>query len=198
MRPVRPAASPEVVESIASFLTDNPLTRSWADTMDRYVVSPVERMVVSDDAMRQGVAAMVADRLPEGRVLTEEQRRALEILKGAPVDEGALNADLAQMEHQAAQRRIGSVAENYMQDRYERDAASRAAAELVDGRVGLTQAGDFLRQFVVGSPVAAYGAVGAGGALGTMGAMEAYQMWLAQQQQAQKDGQLPLTQATGV
>ena len=61
-----------------------------------------------------------------------------------------------------------------------------------DGRTGLTKTGDYVRQFGLGSPVAAYSAVAAGGALATQAGIDAYDWWLAQQQQASKDAQLPL------
>ncbi|WP_143593715.1 hypothetical protein [Synechococcus sp. 1G10] len=45
---------------------------------------------------------------------------------------------------------------------------------------------------LLGSPVAAYSAVTAGGALGTKAVMDLYR-YLQEDQQAQKEGQLPLT-----
>jgi hypothetical protein len=183
-----------MVEKIAGFLGDNALTRSWADSMDRYVISPVERMVVSDEVMRERVAQMVGSRLPVDGRLSSAQIRAMEALKGGAVNVDLANAVIAQgASRDDAVSTAATLASNLMQDSYSRDRASRAASELIDGRTGLTDVGDDMRQFWVGGPVAAYSAVGAGTALGVAGGLEAYDWWVSQQQQAEKDKQLPLT-----
>lgn len=182
-----------MVEQIASYLSDNPLTRSWRESMDRYVISPVERMTIGDDDLRAGVAKMVADRLPADGALSPKQIRAIEALKGGRFDVERANSLIAQSSsREDAMNRIASMANNVMADDYSRERASRAAMELIDGRTGLSGFGDDMRQFGLGSPVAAYSAVTAGGAMATAAGIQAYDWWMAQQQQAEKDKQLPL------
>ena len=191
---VRKAADPGVVERIASFLGDNALTRSWQDSMDRYVISPVERMVVSDEVMRERTAQIVGSRLPADGRLSLAQVRAMEALKGGKVNVDLANAAIAESaSRDDAVSTAATLASNLMQDSYSRDRAAMAAAELIDGRTGLTNAGDDMRQLWLGGPVAAYSAVGAGTALGVAGGMRAYDWWMSQQQQAEKEKQLPLT-----
>jgi len=191
----RKAADPGIVEAIGSFLADNALTRSWRETMDRHVISPVERMYVSDEDLTDGVRTMVRDAMPDDGKLSDRQIQALGILKGdgfnREVDEPKMrewieNAVNPGLEADSA---AASVMKAYDTSR---EAKLRASELFIDGRVGLTEAGNNMRQFGLGSPVAAYSAVTAGGAMGTAAAMEAYDWWMAQQQQAQKDAQLPL------
>jgi hypothetical protein len=182
-----------MVERIASFLGDNALTRSWRESMDRYVISPVERMTISDADLQARVAMMVADRLPANGALGPEQIRAIEALKGGSFDVERANTLIAgSPSREDAMNRIASMANNVMTDDYSRERASHAAAALADGRTGLTDFGDDMRQLGVGSPVAAYSAVIGGGAMGTAAAIQAYDWWQSQQQQAQKERQLPL------
>jgi len=189
---MRKAADPGMVERIAGFLSDNALTRSWRETMDRHVISPVERMMINDADMQKGVAMMVADRLPADGALGPEQIRAIEALKGGSFDVERANALIAEKNsREDAMDLIASMANNVMTDDYSRDRASRAAEALINGRTGLTAFGDDMRQLGLGSPVAAYSAVTAGGATGTVAAMQAYD-WLMAQQQAQKESQLPV------
>ena len=188
---VRKAADPGVVERIASFLGDNALTRSWAETMDRHVITPVEGMVLGDEDLRQQLAKVVRERTPDDGVLSEVQLRAFEALKGAPVNRDALQGVVSAAEEPSI--KVGGQALATIEKfGTPRNRLQEAASLLADGRVGLTETGDYVRQFGLGSPVAAYSAVAAGGALATQAGIDAYDWWLAQQQQASKDAQLPL------
>ena len=188
---IRKAAEPGVVERIAGFLGDNALTRSWAETMDRHVITPVEGMVLGDEDLRQQLAKVVRERTPESGVLTPQQLKAFELLKGGAGDGQALQASISAEERPVMA--VGDQALGLMQSAgTPRNRLQETAALLADGRVGLTETGDYVRQFGLGSPVAAYSAVAAGGALATQAGIDAYDWWLAQQQQASKDAQLPL------
>jgi hypothetical protein len=187
---MRKAAEPGMVERIASFLGDNALTRSWAETVDRHVITPVEGMVLGDEDLKLQLAKVVRERTPENGVLTPQQLKAFELLKGAPLADG-FQARISEFENPVAA--VGDQAHGVI-DAYAtpRSRQQEVAALLADGRVGLTETGDYVRQFGLGSPVAAYSAVAAGGALATQAGLDAYDWWLAQQQQASKDAQLPL------
>jgi hypothetical protein len=188
---LRKAAEPGMVERIASFLGDNALTRSWAETVDRHVITPVEGMVLSDEDLRQQLAKVVRERTPDDGVLSEDQLRAFEALKGAPVNQGALQDAVSAAEEPSI--KVGRQALATIADfNTPRSRMQDAAGLLANGRTGLTETGDYVRQFGLGSPVAAYSAVAAGGALATKAGLDAYDWWLAQQQQASKDAQLPL------
>jgi hypothetical protein len=181
-----------MVEQIASFLGDNALTRSWALTMDRGVISPIERSVLNDGDLKQQVSKLVRERTPDNGVLSEDQLKAFDLLKGAPGNREALQQAVSGAEDsflEAGGQALSAI------NKFEtpRSRMQEVAGLLADGRVGLTEAGDYWRQFGLGSPVAAYAAVGAGGALATKAAMDGYAWWMAQQQQAQKESQLPLT-----
>jgi len=181
-----------MVEQIASFLADNALTRSWAESVDSAVIRPVERMVVDDEGLKTAVYNQIARLTPAAGGLSEKQLQLLSAIKGSPANAELLNAHLAM----APDRRRFVLDQGY--SLIENVKPSREQMLGVfdqipsDGRTGLTKAGDYVRQFGLGSPVAAYSAVTAGGAMGTAAAMEAYDWWMAQQQQAQKDAQLPL------
>jgi hypothetical protein len=189
---VRKAADPGVVERIASFLGDNALTRSWAESVDNAVIRPVERMAVDDEGLKTAIYNQIARLTPDAGGLSEKQLQLLSAIKGSPANAELLNAHLAT----APDRRKFvldqgySLIENAKPSREQMLGVFDQIAS--DGRTGLTKAGDYVRQFGLGSPVAAYSAVTAGGAMGAAAAMEAYDWWMAQQQQAQKDAQLPL------
>ena len=171
-------------------LGDNALTRAWATAMDRHLIGPVERMGMDDEVMRQKMAAMVADRLPDDGKLSVAQLKALGVLKGEAANAEALQAALGSAGD--ARRHLGDQAYTLMLERATpRDRIGQAAALLADGRTGFTHRGDDVRQFLLGSPVAAYSAVTAGGALATQAGIDGYE-WLMAQQQAEKESQLPL------
>jgi len=189
---MRKAAEPGMVERIASFLGDNALTRSWAQGVDNAVIRPVEKMVVDDEGLQTAVYNQIAALTPDAGGLSEKQLQLLSAIKGSPANAELLNEHLAT----APDRRKFVLDQGYsLIDKVKptRDQMMGVFDQIPsDGRTGLTETGDYVRQFGLGSPVAAYSAVAAGGAMGTAAAIEAYDWWVAQQQQAQKDAQLPL------
>jgi len=182
-----------MVERIASFLGDNALTRSWADSVGNSV-NWVERQVVDDDELRQVIANGVA-RKQTGDVVSDEVLAQLQRIKGGPIDRAVLDGLMA--EHQAGPADyIGNAARGYAeQSGLSRDRLKQLAAEQQGSQSQRTQAGQWTST-LLGHPVMAYSAVTAGGALGTAAGLKAYDWWLAQQQQAQKDSQLPLEPAS--
>jgi hypothetical protein len=167
---------------ILEALVNNPLTRSWQGTMDRFVTGPIGRKMASDEVLAQGVADMVGG-LPvtDGR-LHPAQIEALNTLAGR---NDLTGEDL----HRLAARRIengdvDSIGEwitnqalTNAQDNASRETLDSLAEQLSrehGGRVGLTELGSTVRQFGLGSPVAAYAAVGGSSALLVKGAMDVY------------------------
>ena len=185
----RKAADPGMIERIASFLSDNALTRSWSDSVGG-AVNWAERQVLSDDELRQ-VIANAAARSQSGEQISDETLALLQRIKGAPIDRAAVDAVMAQ--HQAGPADyVGGAAQVYAkQADLQRDRLKQLAAELQGPQNQRTEAGTWAST-ILGHPVAAYSAVSAGGALATAGGIEAYDWWKAQQEQAQKDRQLPL------
>lgn len=198
---MRKAADPGMVERIAGFLSDNALTRSWAETMDRAVITPVELQFVQEMPPRdrfnafatrlmhddgrlndRGVAFLDAARTGQGD--TPEKRAQMLQLFDALAAEGG---DKVTIED----RVLGGLYE--VASRAEGEGLRRGLDVLAprNGTAGYTELGRQMRQFGLGSPVAAYSAVTAGGAMGTAAAMEGYN-WLMAQQQAEKESQLPL------
>lgn len=178
-----------MIERIASFLSDNALTRSWSDSVGG-AVNWAERQVLSDDELRQ-VIANAAARSQSGEQISDETLALLQRIKGAPIDRAAVDAVMAQ--HQAGPADyVGGAAKVYAkQADLQRDRLKQLAAELQGPQNQRTEAGTWAST-ILGHPVAAYSAVSAGGALATAGGIEAYDWWKAQQEQAQKDRQLPL------
>ncbi len=195
---VRKAADPGVVEQIAGFLSDNALTRSWAETVDRHVITPVELQFVKEmpeqgrfDAFATRLMAdggqlndrgiEFVDAVRHGQGDTPEKRQALLGLLEQQTKENAPEQRVLQVMHDLASKAEGE--------------GLRKGLDVLaprDGRNGYTEVGRQMRQWGLGSPVAAYSAVTAGGAMGAAAAIEAYDWWMAQQQQEQKDAQLPL------
>ena len=181
-----------MVQQIASFLSDNALTRSWAQSVDGAVIRPVEKMVVDDEQLQRGVYNQIARLTPDEGGLSDLQLQLLSSIKGSPANAALLNEHLAQ----APDRREFVRDQAYTLMEMKKPSRQQILGLLdqvpTDGRTGISEAGDVMRQFGLGSPVAAYSAVIAGGAMGTAAAIEAYDYWMAQQQQAAKESQLPL------
>ncbi len=191
---MRKAADPGVVERIAGFLGDNPLTRSWQGSVGG-AVNWAERQVLGDEDLKQLIGNVVAQG-HSGDVVSDEVLSRLERIKGSAIDRNAFDAAMASHPG-GAQDLIGRQAVTYATNAgLGRDQLKALAAELQGPQNQRTDAGLWANT-LLGHPVAAYSAVTAGGALGTAGAMEAYDWWLASQQelqqQAQKESQLPLT-----
>lgn len=183
-----------MIEKITGFLADNALTQSWARSVDSALIRPVEKMFVDDGRLKEAVYGQIGHLTPDEGPMTAQQLKMLSMIKGSDVNAEALQAGLASANDRErfVQSQALAAINKHTPSREQLLAVFDEAPS--DGRLGLTQSGDFMRQWVLGSPVAAYAAVGAGGALGTAGAMEAYDWWMAQQQQAEKDRALPLEQ----
>jgi hypothetical protein len=186
---MRKAAEPGMVERIASFLSDNPLTHSWRDSVGG-AINWGERQVMGDEDLRQMIGSGVKSKTVNGAI-TDEQVALLEELKGAPVDRQRLQ-QLATEYEGGVDGYVGGLATGYAQDAgMSRDQMKAVVARL---QGPLNQHGELAHMLALGAthPVMAYSAVTAGGALGTAAGLKAYDWWLAQQQQSQKDAQLPL------
>ncbi len=183
------AGSPGIRERVLGYVMDNPLTRSWAQTMDRHVIGPVERRFLNDEDLARQVSKLVRERTPDNNVLSEQQLQAFDLLKGVPANRERLQQAVSA----AADPRMNVGDQAYTvigEYSTPRSRQGEVAAMLADGRTGLTDDGDVMRQFGLGSPVAAYAGVGGGALLGAHAVNELLQA----QQRAQKESQLPLQQ----
>ncbi|MCE2839631.1 MAG: hypothetical protein LW834_22240 [Cyanobium sp. 49614_E6] len=201
---MRKAAEPGMVERIASFLGDNALTRSWAETVDRHVITPVELQFVKEMPDRDRFRAMASRLMADGGRLNEQGLEFVDAVRHGHGDTpetrqamlGLFKQDVDQPHSEdVSLRLLGDLAL-----KAEGEGLRKGLDVLAprDGRNGYTEVGRQMRQWGLGSPVAAYSAVTAGGAMGTAAAIEAYDWWMAQQQQEQKDAQLPLQGGVGV
>jgi hypothetical protein len=179
-----------VVERISAFLSDNALTQSWAQTMDRHVITPLEQMGYGDDELRNRAAVRLAElnaQRPDGK---ERMLKVLEQVKGGPLNEGYVE------KVNGAEFPVGMLRDQVYSVMADRETPRAEVSQLlepyIDGRTGLSTDWDQMRQLGLGGPVAAYSAVTAGGAMATAAGLKAYDWWLAQQQQAEKDSQLPV------
>jgi hypothetical protein len=192
---VRKAADPGVVEQIAGFLSDNALTRSWAETVDRHVITPVELQFVKEMPPEDELNALAAKLLGQNGQLNERGRDFLNATRMGHNDPPGRMEEMleliSQQENEDATLRVLRKAASTAKGEGLRKSLDVLAPR--DGRNGYTETGRQMRQFGLGSPVAAYSAVTAGGAMGTAAAMQAYDWWLSQQQQEQKESQLPLS-----
>jgi len=193
----RKAASPGIVEKITEFLADNALTQGWR----RAVSAPIygmERALYGDvELLRGKVAKAAATRLAAE---VKEPGQYLGTLLAKEF------GDLLKTNYDFGAKEAFADADGYL-----KNVGGNLAAAFQDGQTSpevLHQVMDWARrhpagdraltapgsaaQLLLGNPVMAYSAVTAGGALGTAAAIEAYDWWMAQQQQAQKDRPLPL------
>ena len=192
---VRKAGDPGMVERIAGFLGDNALTRSWSDTVNRHVLGPLERMTVSDEVLKEMLPVMVAESGEWNGQLNGVQVKALEALRGKAITEdeaSALNSAIGSAAVGPAQEVKDQAVAFLNGYAPSREAQLRAAQVLMDrSNRGIERDWTYARATLGSAPVA-YSLVGAGGAMGTAAALEAYDWWQSQQQQAEKDKQLPL------
>ena len=170
-------------------LGDNAYTRAWRQAVDNTLITPVELAMASGwpggDRMGQVMKRMTG---PDGQ-LTGQGQRLLEHVVASPDDgagkgerlrgslDGKRGDELAWMLSEAAQKLEGKPLKEAM-----------GIAALRDGVVGYSAAGDTARQFVLGTPLAAYGIPLAGAGMAAWGLNDV----LAAQQQAEKESQLPL------
>lgn len=186
---VRKAAEPGMVEQIASYLSDNPLTHSWRDSVGG-AINWAERRLASEEELRSHIGHVIEKGVVNGAV-GDEQVRLLEQLKGGSIDRERLEALAAQHPGGVADY-LGQAATRYMK---EGDMDADALRAQLAGMQGpLQQRGDLAHAaaLVATHPAMAYSAVTAGGAMATAAGIQAYDWWMAQQQQAEKDKQLPL------
>ncbi len=182
------AAAPGVLDRIGAVLADNPLTHSWRESIGGGV-NWLERQLASDGELQRVVGNLAMQR-HQGAGISDDDIALLQRLKGQPIARAALE-DRQRDSGKPVDEYVGSAARMYLKGA-ERSRLQAWAAELQGPRNQATQAGLWAAE-LLGHPLAAYGAVGAGGALATAAGLEAYDRWMAQQQQAQKDSQLPLS-----
>lgn len=188
-----------MVEKIAGFLGDNALTRSWAETMDRGVITPIELQFVKEMPPKERFNAMATRLMDDKAQFNERGLAFIDAVRMGKGDSPELRQQILSLLAERGRSEHGD--ELMLQGLW--DMAQKAEGKGLkkgldvlaprDGVNGYTELGRQMRQMGLGSPVAAYSAVTAGGALGTAGAIEAYDWWLAQQQQQQKDSELPLS-----
>jgi hypothetical protein len=168
---------------ILAALADNPLTRSWQGTMDRFVTGPIGRKMASDEVLEKGVGNMIAglpvvDGLPHSLAVEAANRYAgrTDLTPEALADIAASFVDSGEVENVNAF--IGNQTRDYVADgsasRSDQEAVAAQLAQHYGGRMGLTKLGSQVRQAGLGSPVAAYVAVGGSTALLVKGAMDVY------------------------
>jgi hypothetical protein len=165
-----------------SFLADNALTRSWQGSMDRYVTGPIGRRQASDETLQYAVPGMVGGLNRDEALRPLMLDAAVKLLGTDKTPEQVVATHLQRVATGTADPDLGKYLAGHMdkvveEGRVERgtlEGVAAMVAQATGGRYGLTQAGSNVRQFVTGSPVAAYGAVLGGGALAVKGAMDVY------------------------
>jgi hypothetical protein len=158
---------------LAGAIWDNPYTRAWQGGVGRAVVDPIERRFVKDvdpERIRNDVYARYP--LGEDRVISPELAKVLDARvgpgSGAALQEvvaGAPGELQVARDVQAGRVRQLAVALNP-------DSRVNLAYDVHLPAEGFTGAGNFLRQFSLGSNVGAYAVPGAGAALAIKGAMD--------------------------
>jgi hypothetical protein len=161
---------------------DNPMTRSWADTMQRRVVSPVERAVVDEQRLRNALSAHGGSLVGESGYMRPDYVEYLQAMKGSPLDREQMAVLADMIERQSgpeARVAIGKAAVLNALDAAAVDGVPLGREQLMervsllgDGRM-LTPAAEVVHG-VLGSAPVAYGAVLGGGALALKGAMDVY------------------------
>jgi 3,4-dihydroxy-2-butanone 4-phosphate synthase len=165
---------------ILAALADNPLTRSWRASMDRFVTGPIGRRMASDETLEFGVPSLVSkmplqDGVPAPVVVNAVNRYSGEDMTANDMIEVAqdfidngVSTDAPEMLGFAM---LGATDQGLI-DRAGQMEIAAQMARAHGGRYGLTETGTNLRNYVTGSPVAAYAAVGGSTALLVKGAMD--------------------------
>ena len=159
---------------------DNPLTRAWGDLVTGVVIQPVERLVVGPkvqarDTQMRLARQVAADLQAHGGALSQPMEELLRTHVDPAVDVARLNRATAAMdaaglgeEERAVQintllaqgaYRPGLVERGDVDE--QRTAALREALLKGQPRRASTEAGELMRQYGLGSPLAAYGALAA-------------------------------------
>ena len=176
----RRAGEQQGLAALMAAAGDNPLTRSWSDLVTGGVIQPVERLLLgpaaeSRDTQMRLSRAVVADLSANGGRLSPSMAAVLQEHVDPQVDLERLNGATARMdaarlgeEERAVQINTllaqgpygpglverGDVSES-------RTAALRRALLTGQPKRASTELGEVMRQYGLGSPVAAYGAVAA-------------------------------------
>jgi len=159
-------------------ILDNPYTRWFKDITDAGLIAPIERAVASDADLMAKVPAMIAADTTSNALPTLRQIEALSSLKGAPIDVQALVGkvnsliDEGRTPNDAYRLVANSLTEG---NKPSRETLQQAAGHVVQGDIGLTEVGDNVRSFLLGSPAAAYGTAAVGAGLLGYGGYNAYQ-----------------------
>lgn len=178
-----------MVERISSFLSDNPLTHSWRDSVGG-AINWGERQLMSDEDLRNTIGSVVKKATVDGQI-SDEQLAVLSRLKGEPVDRATVET-LAAAHPEGVAQYMGQAARGFADTRGLDRGTLKTELASIQGPLQQNSEWAGMLASAATHPVAAYSAVGAGGALATAGGMAAYDWWMAQQQQAEKEGQLPL------
>jgi hypothetical protein len=163
---------------VIGYILKNPFTEGFQRAMDHVVIGPIERTVASDADLMARVPAMIGADTASNAAPTERQIAALSALNGEPVDDLALRMRVNNYidEGVSPSDAYAGIAK-YMIDtnKVPRQTLQQAAAHVVQGDRGLTDMGDNVRSFLLGSPAAAYGTAAVGAGLLGYGGYNAYQ-----------------------
>jgi hypothetical protein len=163
---------------LIQYILKNPFTEGFQRGMDHVVIAPIERAVASDADLIAKIPAMIGADATSNALPTLRQIEALSALKGAPVDVQALVGKVNSLidEGMTPNDAYSSLALGMMDaNNSPREAMQRAAGHVVQGDRGLTEVGDSVRSFLLGSPAAAYGTAAVGAGLVGYGGYNAYQ-----------------------
>lgn len=185
----RMAGSPGIRERVMGFLGDNAYTRAWSKGVDSGVITPVELAMMKgwpeEERMGQVMKRMTG---PDGQLTDQGQGLLDHVVRS--LDDGAGKGEKVRglMSGKSGDELAYVLGEAAKKLEGEQLREAMGLAALRDGVVGYTAAGDTARQFVLGTPAAAYGLPLAGAGLAAWGVHDV----LAAQQQAEKESQLPL------
>jgi hypothetical protein len=163
---------------VIGYILKNPFTEGFQRAMDHVVIGPIERSVASDADLMARVPQMIAADTASNALPTERQIAALSVLNGEPIDAGALFGRVNSLvdEGIAPEAAYRGLANDLIKNNsLSREALQQAAAHVVQGDRGLTDMGDNVRNFLLGSPAAAYGTAAVGAGLLGYGGYNAYQ-----------------------
>ncbi len=185
----RMAGSPGIRERVMGFLGDNAYTRAWSKGVDSGVITPVELAMMKglpDDKALEPIIKQMAG--SDGQ-LTAQGQQLLDHVASS-LDDGAGKGQRIRDAVAAKSGDPMALQLKQLVQALEGEELKKALsiAALRDGVVGYTGPGNTMRQFVLGSPAAAYGLPLAGAGMAAWGVHDV----LAAQQQAEKEDQLPL------
>jgi hypothetical protein len=177
---IRRAGEQQGIVRLLAAAGDNPLTRAWSDLVTSAVIQPVERLVLGPvaearDTQMRLARSVVADLQSHGGVLSGPMEQLLREHVDPAVDVERLNRATAVMDAAGlgAEERAVQINTLLAQGAYrsglvergdvdeQRTADLRAAVLQGQPRRASTEAGEVMRQYGLGSPLAAYGALGA-------------------------------------